>query len=309
MTPWGLSAAQLSERVGDLRQLASVRRVVLDDGAERGGAALVFSTGGGLDFWVLADRSMDIGPLWFRGCQLGWMHPTGFTHPAHHHAGSDGGTGFGRILSGFLVTCGLDNPRQPAEGLPLHGTLPLTPARITAAGEDWESETPLLFAEGTVTVAHLARPSFRLTRRIEAPIGGTGLRILDRIRNIGPDPADMRILYHTNFGFPIVDQDSTLMCNGQPEPIPSGVLCKDMSREDAVSLTLAGGRTAATLTTSGGSLPYLQLWSDPGPRRNILSVEPANCPRRPDGTSGPGTVLAPGACWSARQDWDFATNG
>ena len=60
---------------GDLRQLASVRRIVLDDGSERGVRALAFSTGGGLDFWVLADRSLDIGPLWLRGMQLAWQAP------------------------------------------------------------------------------------------------------------------------------------------------------------------------------------------------------------------------------------------
>ena len=53
----------LAPLVGDLRQVASVRRIVLDDGAERGVRALAFSTGDGLDFWVLTDRSLDIGPL------------------------------------------------------------------------------------------------------------------------------------------------------------------------------------------------------------------------------------------------------
>jgi pimeloyl-ACP methyl ester carboxylesterase len=62
MTMGGLRAF-----VGDLRQLASVRRIVLDDGPEAGVRALAFSTGGGLDFWVLTDRSFDLGPVWFRG--------------------------------------------------------------------------------------------------------------------------------------------------------------------------------------------------------------------------------------------------
>jgi hypothetical protein len=57
----------LKSRVGDPRQFASVRRITLDDGPERGVRALAFSTGGGLDFWVLSDRSLDIGPLWWRG--------------------------------------------------------------------------------------------------------------------------------------------------------------------------------------------------------------------------------------------------
>ncbi len=44
---------ELRAKVGDLRQFASVRRITLDDGVEQGVRALAFSSGGGLDFWVL----------------------------------------------------------------------------------------------------------------------------------------------------------------------------------------------------------------------------------------------------------------
>ena len=83
---------------GDLRQLASVRRIVLDDGPERGVRALAFSTGGGLDFWVLVDRSLDIGPLWYRGVPVAWQSPSGFRSPYLHDAERDRGLGFNREL-------------------------------------------------------------------------------------------------------------------------------------------------------------------------------------------------------------------
>ena len=95
-----------AERVPDLRQLAAVRRITLDDGAERGVRALSFDTGGGLAFWLLADRSLDIGPLSFRGMPLAWQHPAGFVAPGLHDAQADGGTGIQRALSGFLVLVG-----------------------------------------------------------------------------------------------------------------------------------------------------------------------------------------------------------
>lgn len=57
----------LRAKVGDPKQFASVRRIVLDEGVERGVAALAFSNGNGLDFWALGDRSLDIGPLWWKG--------------------------------------------------------------------------------------------------------------------------------------------------------------------------------------------------------------------------------------------------
>ena len=42
--------AGLRSLVGDLRQFAGVRRLVLDDGPERGVTVLAVSSGGGLDF-------------------------------------------------------------------------------------------------------------------------------------------------------------------------------------------------------------------------------------------------------------------
>ncbi len=123
------SAEDLRSLTGDRRQVASVRRIMLDEGPERGLAALAFSTGGGLDFWVLADRALDIGPLWWRGMPVAWQSPAGFRHPSLVDPEEDGGRGFERAFSGFLMTCGLDHTRQPVDGRPMHGRLHALPAR------------------------------------------------------------------------------------------------------------------------------------------------------------------------------------
>jgi hypothetical protein len=173
--------------VGDLRQLASVRRIVLDDGPERGVRALAFSTGGGLDFWVLSDRSLDIGPLWWRGVSLAWQSPAGFRSPALHDPEGEGGRGFNRSFSGFLVTGGLDHIRQPADDHPLHGRLPFTPARLLSYGEDWDAAEPVLFCDGEVIQARYGGEALRLRRRIEAPIGGGEIRIEDTVESLGAE--------------------------------------------------------------------------------------------------------------------------
>ncbi|MCT8159529.1 DUF4432 family protein [Pseudoruegeria sp. SHC-113] len=315
---------RLTELTGDRRQLASVRRITLDDGPERGLQALAFSTGGGLDFWVLSDRTMDIGPLWYHGMPVAWQHPGGTTSPKLHNPHGDNGTGVDRALTGFLLTCGLDNVRQPRNGLPLHGTLPLTPARITSHGEDWDAGRPFLFAQGEIVKAHLSGPSFALTRRIEAPIGGTELRLVDTVENIGPETAEFRILYHTNFGFPAVGAGTSVSLNGHtvlrhdpPDNGRSGPCAPAMCRNagDAPVCTTVLDRPAAgqwrglsvAVETETANLPYLQVWSDPRPRRNIVAIEPANCDRNADGTSGPGTTLNPGETWTSTLTYRFAS--
>lgn len=298
------------EKVASLRQLASVRQITLDDGPERGVRAISFDTGGGLAFWVLADRSLDIGPLSFRGMPLAWQHPAGFIAPGLHHAEADGGTGIERSLSGFLVTCGLDNARQPRDGLPLHGSLPLTPARVTACGEDWARPDPLLYAEGEVVTAHLRGACFRFQRRIEAEVGGRSLTLIDRVENIGPETAEMHILYHANFGYPMVAADTRLWLDAAPlvtmdgevrcHPTPGGASIR-MGRPDCDAWPAVGAKIES-------DLPFMQVWKDARPRRNILALEPSNCDREADGTSGPGNTLTPGESWQTRLRFTFSSN-
>jgi hypothetical protein len=314
----------LPDLVGDLRQLACVRQVTLQDGAEANQRALIFSTGGGLDFWVMQDRSMDIGILHWQGMPVAWQHPAGFMHPALQSPYDAQATGVETSLGGFLVTCGLDNVRQPQNGLPLHGTLPYTPARLLTSGADWNASTPYLFAEAEMVSAHLGRHAFRLTRRIEAPIAQGIVSVVDRIENIGPDAAEMRILYHVNFGFPAVGDGTQVRLNGQtvtgPETAaaesdqtPLQVECqrsgKPGSRFKAELVRPSAGSWpgfAASISGPSDALPFFQIWRDRRARRNVLALEPVNCARNEDGTSAEGKVLAPGEIWEAKVVFEFS---
>ena len=290
-----VAAAHFRPLVGDLRQLACVRRIVLDDGPERGVRALAFSTGGGLDFWVLTDRSFDIGPLWLRGTPVAWQSASGFRGPGLHDAADEDGAGFNRSLSGFLVTCGLDHVRQPRGGKPLHGRLPLTPGRLIAHGEDWRRGEPVLFCEGEVTQARYDGEALRLHRRIEAPIGGNVLRIEDRVENLLPEPQAHDILYHFNLGFPAYSDATRIELDGQPLALPGdgsppAVLCRRAAATRGVctlDTPLGRGGSALSVSIAFGSrtLPFLQVWADPRPHRRILGIEPCASERVEDGTS------------------------
>ncbi len=283
----------LRERVGDLRQLASVRGVVLQDGPEAGVRALLFSTGGGLDFSVLIDRSLDIGTLHYRGVPVAWQSPGGFRAPSLIDREGDGMRGFGRGFSGFLVTCGLDHIRQPAAGQPLHGRLPFTPARLLAAGEDWDAQPPRLFCEGEIVQYRQGAECFRMIRRIEAPIGGTALTIADRVVNEAEGPWPHAILYHFNIGYPAFTPESTLTLDGievhgpsTPADLAPTARCLP-APPGATAVLRAGPDPAGFAMTldSDGSLPWFQVWSAPQPRARVLSLEPCSCPLGPAGTN------------------------
>lgn len=301
-----MRADALRNRVGDLRQIASVRRIVLGDGDEHGVRALAFSTGGGLDFWALPDHSLDIGPLWWHGRQIAWQAPTGFSHPGRRRGDAEANRGFD--LSGFLVTCGLEHIRQPADNHPLHGRLPFTSARITCHGSDWQRDEPALFCEGELTQRHPGGEHFRLRRRIEAPVGGNCLSISDTVENLATTPRRQASLYHFNIGFPALADGVVVEHGGRqllgplrvPDPMasreaviwPADVAAK---AECTVRTTRSDGAPpSVTFTWSAATLPHLQLWHDLRPGMCVLSVEPCTSSRLPGGQSGPEPMLEPG---------------
>jgi hypothetical protein len=303
-----VSAGELRPLVGDLRQLASVRAMVLDEGSERGVRALAFSTGGGLDFWVLSDRSFDIGPLWYRGLPVGWQAPGGFRHPALGHVEHDGGTGINRLLSGLLTTCGLDHVRQARPGHPQHGRLPLTPARLLSSGEDWQAATPVLQAEAEVVQSRLGGECLRLHRRITAPIGGCEIRLTDTVTNDADHPQPHDILYHFNLGYPSIDTGSMVEMNGTQlfgplrladpagtgdahcHPVRDASICRVTVRTPLAN----GASLCIDLEFGTTTLPYLQLWRDLRPRCGLLAIEPCASRRIDGGGSADVPLLAPG---------------
>jgi hypothetical protein len=302
-----LARDALRPLVGSLSQLAGVRRIVLDDGPERGVRALAFSTGGGLDFWALSDRSLDIGPLWWRGTPLAWQSAAGFRSPALHDPEGDGGRGFNRSFSGFLVTCGLDHTRQPDGEHPLHGRLPFTPARLTACGEDWEREEPVLFCEGEVVQGRYGGEALLLRRRIEAPVGGCEIRIDDMVENLGATEQRQATLYHFNLGFPAIGAGSVVRLGERvllgPLTVPDAAdaprsmsFPADGAAEAACTVTTpsAGGDLVLTVAFATDTLPHLQIWRDLRPHAGVLGIEPCTSERTAEARSGPEPILKPG---------------
>ena len=53
-----------------------------------------------------------------------------------------------------------------------------------------------------------------LTRRIEADLGGTSVRITDTVTNTGATACPHMMLYHCNIGFPVVDDDGRAELSG-----------------------------------------------------------------------------------------------
>ncbi len=201
----------LRRLVGGEGQLAGIRLVELADGPVRGMRAAEVFTGSGFRFTVPIDRGLDIGPAEHAGRPLAWLHPALATAERHEPQG----TGWLRTFGGgLLTTCGLSHfgpPDAEGEGFGLHGRASHLRAANLRVLQEWRDEEYLLEIEGETRETRVFGENLRLQRRLSTRLGAFSVRLEDRVTNEGFRPTPIAVLYHCNFGFPVVSPDSELI--------------------------------------------------------------------------------------------------
>jgi hypothetical protein len=79
---------------------------------------------------------------------------------------------------------------------------------LTGYGETWEGDRCILWAEGVVQQAAVFGENLHLIRRIEADVGGSEIRVSDRVVNQGFLPTPHMLFYHINVSYPVLDEGS-----------------------------------------------------------------------------------------------------
>lgn len=296
---------ELTRLLPDIEVVGGVRRVVLDDGAARGVRVAQFHTGSGLAFDVLLDRGMDIGYAAHNGRPISWQSSVGIPHPAAYD--DRGAAGFLRAFHGGLVVgCGPDNVGSPnvddGEELPLHGRLSNTPASHISYGGAWEGDEYRLWVEGQVRHAIVFGANLLLKRRIWAWLGGNTIFIEDTLENQGVARAPYQLLYHCNFGFPLLSAESELHIASEVRPRDAEA-AKGLAEYNRFSPPQAeypeqvfyhlpqsdkDGYARATLINPAlqlgayvrfrlAELPHMIEWKMMQQGMYVLGLEPANC--------------------------------
>ncbi|MBI2477601.1 MAG: aldose 1-epimerase family protein [Planctomycetia bacterium] len=121
-------------------------------------------------------------------------------------------------LDGFdelLVRCGLESngaPEFKENGTllyPLHGRIGNKPAFQVTVSID--SDTQEITVGGLVREVRFHFLKLSMATTIKTRAGEKGFRIHDEIRNISESPAEMQMLYHVNFGTPLLDAGSKVV--------------------------------------------------------------------------------------------------
>ncbi len=162
---------------------------------------------------VLPSRGMGLWKAWCDSLEIGWRSPVrGPVHPAFVPLAEPSGLGW---LDGFdelLVRCGLESNGAPEFGddgrlrYPLHGRIGNKPAHRVSLMVDGDAGELALTGEVEESRFHFAK--LRLTSTLATRAGESGFRIRDVVKNLSNGPAQMQLLYHVNFGAPLLEADA-----------------------------------------------------------------------------------------------------
>jgi hypothetical protein len=208
-------------KISNSHQIGGIETSVLDNGAARGNRIAWITTGTGLSYKVVIDRGLDIADAFFNGQSLAWLSHLGVSQPQIF---SDHGLDWLRTFGGgLLVTCGLSHVGGPESDeygqRGLHGFISNIPAEITSVKQpDISREEFDISITGVIRETKIFGPSLEMTRTIKSKLGESAIYIHDEICNRGNTPAPHMILYHFNFGWPLVNEGTRLLWKGKLVP-------------------------------------------------------------------------------------------
>lgn len=167
---------------------------------------------GDLSISVLPTRGMGIWKCDFRGTPIGWQSPVRLpVNPAFVNLKERGGLGWLNGFNELMCRCGLSFHGPPGmDGdaeVTLHGRIANLPAHKVVADV---ADDGTLSITGTVDECSLFGPALRLESTVSTRVDSNSLTIRDRITNLGGQPTEFEILYHTNFGRPFMEEGSQL---------------------------------------------------------------------------------------------------
>jgi hypothetical protein len=309
---WSAGAADLDL---DTPHRWRVRKYVLRGGRQEG-VDMVEVDNGVLSFKVIPTRGMNLWDGRCDGLRLGWDSPVAeVVHPQFVELGSRGGLGWLEGFGEWINRCGLESNGLPGEdrvtsntgevvkvNLTLHGKISYIPAsRVEVVIEPPPSRRIRVL--GVVDETMMFGPRLRLLTEISTEPGSRTLHIRDEVHNLAATPQEMQLLYHSNFGAPLLEEGARFVAplkRVSPRDQRAAEGIEGWSRfgppepgyvEQVYFLELAGdeaGRTEALLHDAARSrgvslafslaeLPYMTLWKNTAARENgyVTGLEPA----------------------------------
>ena len=207
----------------------------------------------------------------------------------------------------------------------MHGSISNTPAENVTWSEHWEGDDCLLTVSGNVREASVFGPNLLLDRTISTSLKSASFAIHDVVENQGRTESPLMVLYHFNFGFPLLTERSTIYSSSSmvepsddfaaqskdkwdvfeaPSPtIAERVYYHTMEPDSAgmVTVVLVSDNAKCdfgiSLRYDKKTLPEFTEWKMTGTNHFVLGLEPGNCR-----TKGRATERERGALKTSRPE-------
>lgn len=280
------------DRLANLDQIAGVQEYLSDCGDGRNWRVIEITPYRGIHLKIL--------PASFNGIPLNWVGHAGENGPTPELKGWEWEDKF---AGGLLTTCGLSNVGAPSEECGLHGVINhLSADKIKIDRSICDGEVVIKIS-ATLFEKTLEGGLFQFDRIFEVRTGKGELRIYDNTKNLSNIRLPAPILYHFNFGWPVIDINTKIEINnhngirvveGRIEDSPfdwaepwldmadvspitvEHLLCSHALKGNVTILARNVG-LAIEICWSKKNLPRLNQWINTGLGRGVVAIEPSNC--------------------------------
>lgn len=321
--PTSISITRDSETIDLLARLRPKARASVPDGVtvrqttlhggKQEGVELVTINNGKLSITVVPTRGMSILRVVSGDVRLGWDSPVKDpVHPSFVNLEGRGGLGWLDGFNEWMVRCGLEfaghpgldrfttNTGDTAEMmLTLHGKIGNIPANDVEVLIDGNR----IGIRGVVDERLFFGPKLRLEAELWTEAGSDTFTISDRVTNHGAGDQEFQLIYHGNYGRPLLGKGSQIHVAAKSvhpmndhaaktisdwtvydAPAPGYIEqvylihpLADADGKTSAVLATADGKTATSIRWSTSQLPYLTIWKNTTAEADgyVTGIEPA----------------------------------
>lgn len=226
------SKREIMAYAGNIRQLAGIDRVRLDDGNGDGARLIQVKNASGLEFTIIESRCMDMLNLSYKGIPINYLSKNGLFYPLRT-VPYDGQDTHKYLTGGMFYTCGAANVGWECEDGGVrqtnHGRMKSMSATNVSAKGCWTDDDNYDFEiYGEMRETSLFGENISLRRAIKTRFGESKLIIRDEIENESFKTQPFMYMYHMNLGFPFVDEGTEVVTSA------ADISCRDRENEHLI---------------------------------------------------------------------------
>lgn len=188
----------------------SIEQKVLHGGKQEGSKILVITSQDGLNITLSPTRGMNLLHIEGFGSRMGWDSPVKeVVNPAFINLESRNGAGWLEGFNEMMVRCGYEWTGHPvtADGqiYTLHGKVGNTPASQVEV-EVADAAPHEIRIRGLVKESTFKKADLQTMTELRYVPGSNSFSLHDVLTNHADYPHDYQIIYHSNFGMPILEE-------------------------------------------------------------------------------------------------------